>query len=116
VPEVDAVAVGVWEGPAHVCRWASPLLIELSEQDPTGMPAREAFPDYECAQDAMDRAYRTGRIVTFQHPEAVLRITPVRVEGVVRGLVTAWLPQTSSRLPSPVPATRPLAGRLAVRE
>lgn len=38
-------AMGIFEGPGHVCRYVNETLRTLSGFDPVGMPAREAFPE-----------------------------------------------------------------------
>lgn len=91
------VMMGVFEGPQHVCRWANEALIEGSGFDPTGMPAREAWPDEDLAQDRMDLAYRRGQSRTYHHPEAVLRVRPLWDEDQVWGVATAWAPRIALR-------------------
>jgi hypothetical protein len=73
---------------------------EISGFDPTGMPAREAFPDYDAAQDAMDQAFRSGLSVTHHEHDAVLRIRPLWFEGRVWGLATCWLPLLAGKRPA----------------
>lgn len=88
-------AIGLFEGRQHVTRWASPGLVELVGFDPTGMPAREAFPGYTAAQALMDRCLATG--LPQERVEAgmdgstgVLVILPLIVRGRVAGVTTGY--------------------------
>lgn len=88
-------ALALWEGSHHICRHADEAFRSTIDFDPEGIPAREAFPDQDAAQDAMDQAFRSGRTVLFRHLDADLLIEPVWHDGRVWGLATCWQPRRS---------------------
>jgi hypothetical protein len=107
------VRLGLWTGASHVLRRANAaFLSDCPGFDPVGVPAREAFPDNDDCQDAMDRAYATGKPLIWRRyradgsVEAECLIEPVTADGR-RGLVTAWewCPATASQGAEAVPAS-----------
>src|SRR4051812_43624221 len=108
-------ATGVFEGPAQVCRYANEVLVEWSGFDPTGMPAREAFPDNDAVQEAMMQALQTGRSVTHHAPDGVVRIRPLRFEGRVWAVATCWTPAHAPVDPAPLPGASQPTGSVGLR-
>lgn len=87
----SAPAIAIYRGPQHVIVAANCEFLAAIDFDPVGLPAREAFPGHEGAQDAMDRVYRTGKAELFHEPAAVLLIEALRdASGQVWGIATAW--------------------------
>ena len=99
-------ALAVFRGAQHIVTHANEAFLSAIDFDPVGLPAREAFPDQDAAQDAMDRAYRTGRVVLFRHLDADLLIVPVLCGGQVWGLKTAWAARQAGTPPELLEATR----------
>lgn len=109
--------LGLWIGASHVLRRVNAaFLADCPDFRPLGMPAREAFPDNDDCQDAMDRAYATGKPLIWRRyredgsVEAECLIEPVTAEGR-RGLVTAWewTPAIASRSEADEPGSPRLA-------
>lgn len=94
-------AVAIFEGPQHVIRWVNARFLLDLDFDPIGMPAREAFPLGDAAQDAMDRAFRSGATVLFHNLDSDLLIRPVwdAAASAVVGLATCWQLRVTRALP-----------------
>lgn len=87
-----AAAIAIFESAAFICIYVNAALVAISGFDPTGMPAREAFPDFDAAQAAMDRCYESGMSVTHREPDALMRIRPLWRDGRVWAVATCWMP------------------------
>jgi hypothetical protein len=91
--EKDAVALGFFEGPAHVIRYVNQTYLDLQPNAHLGMPVREAFTStaHRAAQDAIDRVYETGSDEMVTYPLGRLWLMAVEANDVhARGVLSHY--------------------------
>lgn len=106
---MDAFAITLHRGPAHVCIRANDLTLSATAgRQLVGVPVREAFPEpmYAPIHDLMDACYRTG-----QEQWATFNGSPIGILPRRDGLGNVIGVSTCYRLPT-APRLRPLPVRL----